>query len=201
MKPKTLAIHWTKIWYLILTFLIIVFLACGDSDDDGENQPAKPKSTIEDLEDEVIEPEAEVIDFAAEEAAIRELYTSYAAAANRQDVNDMMEHWIERNTKDVFNVDCFGGAMTRIEKWKNIKDSFAATFVLVGKAQMIVTIAEVGVDERGQKATLRGTWEWWLFSGKMVVAFEKDTKGNWKIRAIDHCDQEFIKEIQTPQPE
>lgn len=195
MRPKA-------VFYVILALFIIGLIACGDSDDEEENQPTKPKTQTQLPDDEVIEVEVEeAIDFVAEEAAIRELYTSYAAAVSRQEIDDIMEHWIQRETKDVFTVDCFGDAMTRIEKWKKIKDSWAATFVLVGKAQMIVTIAEVGVDERGQKATLRGTWEWWLFSGKMVVAFEKDKKGNWKIRAIDHCDKGFIEEIQTPQPQ
>jgi len=193
MNPKTVC-------YFILALLIIVFIACGDSGDDEDNSPTKPTTQTQIPDDEVIKAEEEV-DFAAEEAAIRELYTSYTVTLSGEGIDEIMEHWIKRETKDVFMVQCFVGAMTRIEKWKAIKNSWEATFVLVGRAQLTVTIEKVGIDKRGQKATLRGTWKWGNFSGKMVVAFEKDKKGNWKIRATDNCDKKFIKEIQTPQPQ
>ena len=35
----------------------------------------------------------------------------------------------------------------------------------------------------------------------VFAASEKDTKRNWKIRAIDFCDKDLIKEIKTPKPE
>ncbi|HIE27920.1 TPA: hypothetical protein EYP66_11595 [Candidatus Poribacteria bacterium] len=194
MRTKTIC-------YFILALFIIVAIACGDSDDEGANQLKKPTTQTKETGEEIIVPEEEeVIDFAAEEAAIRGLYISHAAAISGKGADEIMEHWIQRNTKDVFMTQCVLGAVTILEKWKGIKDSWVPTFQLLGgQPKMTVTIAKVGIDKRGQEATLSGNYNWGGIVGKSIAAFEKDKKGNWKIRAIDLCEQNLIKEIQTPQ--
>ena len=190
--------------YFILTLFVICLTACSGSDNEEENQQlTTPKTQTQPTDEEIIEREEEVIDFAAEEASIRELYMSHAAALSVGDVQEIMEHWVERNTKDVFMVECFaGGIMTRIEKWKNIKASWGGNFALVGRGVVLtVTIIEIGIHENGAEATLRANWKWGGSSGKMVAALEKDKKGNWKILAIDWCDKKHIKEIKPQQPQ
>ena len=171
MKTKTLC-------YFTFVVCIVVFCACGESDDNVVNPPVKPTTPTETADDE-IEVEEVVIDFAAEEDSIRQLFLSHAAALSVGDVQEVMEHWMERNTPDVFMVECFTGIVTRIEKWSNIKKSWDGNFAIVGRgAVLTVTIDTVGIEEKGKKATLRANWKWSWLSGQMVAAIEKDKQDN-----------------------
>lgn len=193
MKTKALC-------YIILGLFIIVFVGCGDSDDEQETQVTKPKSTLEELEDEVFEPEEMVVDFAAEEAAIRKLFTSHNDALRARDWDEAMEHWLRLEKKEVFMIQNFAGTTTIIEKWSGVEGTWEATSKLIGSVPIPRTMGQVGIDKRGKEATLRGTYSW-LGGTKYIAAFRKDKDGNWKIRAIDFCDKGFIKEIKTPKPE
>lgn len=183
---------------LILFFFVAVLLGCGDSDDEDVSQPTTQTTTQTQTPspDEVAEVQPQEVDFPAEEEAIRQLFQSHAAATMKRDVELIIEHWIDKkNDRDVFMMQCFLGINTPIEKLEGVKRSFEGDFKL-GRSGMTVTIEKVGIDKRGEKATIRGTYKWApAADGQYVAAIEKDKNGDWKIRAIDFCDRKFIKEI------
>ncbi len=186
-----------SVCYLILTLFAVGLIACGDSGDDDKEQPTKPttqpQTQVPANDGDV---KQEVVDFAAEEAAIRQLFTSHATAVTERKVNDIMDHWLKLEKSEVFMAWNFWNAFTRIETWTGVKQSFAGTFEKF-KNPMTVTITEVGIDSRGKNATLRADYNW-LQGGKLVSAFRKDNDGKWKILAIDFSDKDLIKEIKTP---
>jgi len=191
--------------YFILVLFVVGLISCGDSDDEETNQPTKPTTeTQKPTDDEVIEDEKE-IDFAAEEAAIRELFESHTAAVRENDINKIMEHWLKLETKEVFISHQFLGIATVSEKWKGVKDFWVATKAAFDGVPLPTTMLEVGIDARAENATLSGNYRWevpgaGVDEGKYIAAFRKDNNGNWKIRAIDFGDRGLIKEINPPQP-
>ncbi|MCH8292734.1 hypothetical protein IH992_16700 [Candidatus Poribacteria bacterium] len=189
-----------SICHLIIALFAIGLIACGDSDDDKDIQQDVPaKSTTQtpiDSEDIAVREE---VDFNVEEGAIRDLFTSHAAAVTERKVNKIMDHWLKLETRDVFMAWNFWNAFTRIETWKGVKGSFAGTFEKFNNA-MNVTITEVGIDKRGKEATLQADYQW-LQNGKLIAAFKKDNKEQWKIQAIDFSNKDLIKWIKTPEPQ
>lgn len=192
--------------YFIFVLFVVGFLACGDSGDEGVDPPTQPTTqsqTQTSVPNEAAEIQPEEIDFAAEETAIQELFTAYATDVSEHNLKETLGHWLQKDSRDIFMAQCFVGKalFNMIEGIKGIENSLKGDFAS-NRGPLTVTIAAVGVDKRAKAATLRGTYKWGPFaSGQFVAAFEKDTKDNWKIRAIDFCDQDLIEEIQTPKPE
>ena len=187
-----------SVCYLILTLFAVGLIACGDSGDDdkdGTTKPATQPQAQVPADDAGVKQE--VVDFAVEEAAIRQLFTSHAVAVTDRKVDVIMDHWLKLEKPELFMAWNFWNAFTRIETWTGVKQSFAGTFEKL-KNPMTVTITEVGIDSRGKNATLRADYNW-LQAGKLVAAFKKDGQGNWKILAIDFSDKKLIKEIKTPE--
>ncbi|MBI1923039.1 hypothetical protein HYR99_02195 [Candidatus Poribacteria bacterium] len=183
--------------YLILMLFAIGLIACGDSGDDDKEQPTKPATQPQtQVPADDGDVKQEIVDFAAEEAAVRQLFTSHAVAVTERKVDVIMDHWFKLEKPEVFMAWNFWNAFTRIETWTGVKQSFAGTFEKF-KNPMTVTITEVGIDSRGKNATLRANYNW-LQGGKLVSAFRKDNEGKWKILAIDFSDKNLIKEIKTP---
>ncbi|MBM3239872.1 hypothetical protein FJZ31_26610 [Candidatus Poribacteria bacterium] len=179
--------------YFTIAVCIIVFLACG-ADDNATNQPVKPITPTEEPSDEIIEAEEVAIDFAAEEAAIRELFESHTAAVAANDINEIMKHWLKLETKEVFISHEFLGVVTISEKWSGVKEYWSATRAVFGVVPSVQTMDKVGIDARAQNATLSGKYVW-EDEGKYLAAFRKDKDGKWKIRAIDFGDKGLLKEI------
>ena len=183
--------------YLILTLFAVGLIACGDSGDDEKEQSTKPATQPQtQVPADDGDVKQEIVDFAAEEAVVRQLFTSHAVAVTQRKVNDIMDHWLKLEKPEVFMAWNFWNAFTRIETWNGVKQSFAGTFEKF-KNPMTVTITEVGIDSRGKNATLRADYNW-LQGGKLVSEFRKDNDGKWKILAIDFSDKDLIKEIKTP---
>lgn len=180
-----------------VVLLAIGLIACGDSGDEDSNQPAKPTTQSQEPGTGTeVEVKREAVDFAAEEAAIRELFTAHAAAVSERDLDQIMDYWLKLDKPELFMAWNFWNAFTRIETWKGVKESFSGTFEKF-KNQMTVTITEVGVDAKGKEGTLRASYNW-LQAGNLVAAFRKDSKGQWKILAIDFSNKDLIKWIETP---
>ena len=183
--------------YLILTLFAVGLIACGDSGDDEKEQSTKPATQPQtQVPADDGDVKQEIVDFAAEEAVVRQLFTSHAVAVTQRKVNDIMDHWLKLEKPEVFMAWNFWNAFTRIETWNGVKQSFAGTFEKFN-SPMTVTITEVGIDSRGKNATLRADYNW-LQGGKLVSEFRKDNDGKWKILAIDFSDKNLIKEIKTP---
>ena len=191
---------------MILSLFVVGLIACGDSDDEAATDQQTPTSTTqipqtqEPATGEL--PPGLVVDFAAEEAIIQELIASHAKAYQKQAVNDIMLHWLKSETAEVFIVDSFGGKACT-EKWSGVRKLFEGRFVdaRVGALRAPETIEELGIDARGQNATIAGK----LDNGTTPyrAAVKKNAKGKWKIRAVEfiifhkfaHCE---IKLIETP---
>ena len=187
MKPKAIC-------YLMIMLLITGMIACGGDDDDTEpaetktpttttSQPAEPTVTVE-----------RNIDFAAEEQAIRELYTVYAAAHGDKDVDTLGEVWLKRQNEDVFTAWTFwAGTFERNNGWKDVNDAWDGIFRLRA-GDVTVDITYIAIDARGKEAVLRGAYKWGNQQGDLISALEKDGK-DWKIRAIDYTGGKHGKQV------
>ncbi|MBI1923040.1 hypothetical protein HYR99_02200 [Candidatus Poribacteria bacterium] len=189
-----------SVCYLILTLFAVGLVACGDSGDDDKEQPTKPATqpqTQVPADDGDVKQDQ--IDFAAEEAAIREVFTLHATAIGTKDTDKIMTYWIQSDSKEVFTAWTFwAGTFEKNEGWKNIKNGWTGIFRLIG-GNMTVDISSVAIDARAQNATLRAKYRW-AASGELIAALKKE-KGVWKIRAIDYTNERFgkqIEEIQKP---
>lgn len=186
--------------YLTLALLAVGLIACSGSDDEGDEQPTKPTTQSPTTSvDEGIAIKTTNVDFVAEEAAIREIFAAHDAAITEQDIDALMDLWLER---DVLMVSTwFANAFNIFETSNAIKDAWVGTWKLVGKRPITSTIQNVGISANGKKATASGTFKYPDTERKIVAEFKKDTKGDWKIRAIDYAEQNLVKEIETPKPE
>ncbi|MBI1927335.1 hypothetical protein HYR99_24230, partial [Candidatus Poribacteria bacterium] len=176
-------------------------IACGDSgDDEGKVQPTKPTTQSQTPPSvDGGDVKKEQIDFAAEEVAIREVFTLHAAAIGPKDTDKIMEYWLKSESADVFTAWVFwAGAFEKNVGWKGIKNGWVGIFRLRG-GNMTVDISSVAIDARAENAILRASYKW-AVSGDLIAALKKE-KGEWKIRAIDYTNERFgkqIEEIQKP---
>jgi ketosteroid isomerase-like protein len=188
------------ICYFMLSLFAVGLIACGDSDEAGKEQPktTTPQTPQTGGEPTVEGPRVEV-DLAAEQAAIQALLDSHAIAQEKRDVGDIMGHWLKSETSDVFIVESFG-AETCTERWSGVKKMFEGWFRQNRPQGIPRTIEEIGLDARGQNATLRGKKEG---AAKYTGAVRKDRSGRWKIRAINYLARDNkvpckIKWIEMP---
>ena len=130
------------------------------------SQPAEPTVTVE-----------RNIDFAAEEQAIRELYTVYAAAHGDKDVDTLGEVWLKsEQDEDVFTAWTFwAGTFERNNGWKDVNDAWDGIFRLRA-GDVTVDITYIAIDARGKEAVLRGAYKWGNQQGDLISALEKDGK-------------------------
>jgi len=110
--------------YLIFSLFVVGLIACGDSDDqereqtDKTTKPQTPPTAQNTPADEGIEGNRIEVNFAVEEAAVRELFESHAEATRKRDVALIMDYWILRkNDPEVFMTQCFGGLLTGLKRW------------------------------------------------------------------------------------
>ena len=185
--------------YLILTLFAVGLIACGDSGDDNEDATTKPTAQSQTPPVDEGDVKKEQIDFVAEEAAIREVFTLHAAAIGPKDTDKIMVYWLKSESNDVFTSWVFwAGAFEKNVGWKGIKNGWAGIFRLLS-GNMTVDITSVAIDSKAQNATLRASYKW-AVSGDLIAAMKKE-KGTWKIRAIDYTNERFgkqIEEIQNP---
>ena len=187
MRPKAIC-------YLMIMLLITGIIACGGDDDDTEpaetktpttttSQPAEPTVTVE-----------RNIDFAAEEQAIRELYTVYTAAHGDKDVDTLGEVWLKSEAGNVFTAWTFwAGTFERNDGWKAVTAAWDGIFRLRA-GDVTVDITYIAIDARGKEAVLRGAYKWGNQQGDLISALEKDGK-DWKIRAIDYTGGKHGKQV------
>ncbi len=190
MKPKA-------IYYLMLLLLAAGLMACGgDSDEETETstEPQSQGTTTTTAETTVPDVVVRDVDFAAEEAAIRELYAEYAAAHGDQDTDILGDVWLRSASKDVFTAWTFwAGTFEKNEGWDDVNKAWEGIFRLRG-GQMAVDITYIAIDSRGKEAVLRGTYDWGNQKGDLISALEKDGS-DWKIRAIDYTNGRFGKQV------
>ena len=186
MRPKA-------IYYLVIMLLITGMMACGTDDDDTE--PAETKTpTVTDsqpAEPTVVERN---IDFAAEEAAIRDLYAVYATAHGEKDVDTLGDVWLKKGSDDVFTAWTFwAGTFERNNGWQDVNDAWEGIFRLRA-GDVTVDISYIAIDARGKEAVLRGAYKWGNQQGDLISALEKDGS-DWKIRAIDYTGGKNGKQV------
>ena len=187
MRPKAIC-------YLIIMLLITGMIACGIDDDDSEptepetstatpSQPAEPTVTA-----------GRNIDFAAEEAAIRELYDTYATAHGDQDVDVLADVWFKSESDDVFTAWTFwAGTFERNNGWKAVTSAWEGIFRL-RQGAVTVDITYIAIDSKGKEAVLRGAYRWGGLQGNLISALQKDGS-DWKIRAIDYTGGNNGKQV------
>ena len=177
-------------------FAVTLFIACGDSDEDSEElvvesttQPqAEPQGETEDT------VSLAEIDFAREEAEIREVIANKAEAVGTKEPDEIMPFWLKSESLDVFTSWVFwAGAFEKNEGWKGIKNGWAGIFALLG-GEMTIDISSIEIDPRAKHARVRGAYTW-AASGDLIAAMQKD-KGNWFIRAIDYTNERFGDQIE-----
>jgi ketosteroid isomerase-like protein len=175
--------------------LAVGIIACGDSDDDKE-KPAARATTLPTGAggSEVVQPPAEPVDFAAEEAAILQLLKEHDNGFNRKDIDEILGYWAD---KGVFMAHNFFGVVKRVDGRGKIRLFWTDFWKKIRTAKMQATIDKVGINSRGQKATAHGIVS---FIGKkdFAASLEKNAEGAWKIKAVDYGDSNFIKKIITP---
>ena len=177
--------------YLICALFVVGFIACGgDSDDDKDQQPTKPSTSGGGGE--VLQI---TVDYAAEEAAIREVFTLQAEAIETKDPDKFMPYWLKEENPDVFAAWAFwAGAFQKLLGWKAVKTGWAGVFRLHGGA-MTVEIESVAIDRSAKNATLRGRYRWAVSGGLIAAMVKKNREDGWKIKQVDYTDGNFGKQI------
>ena len=193
-------------WFCIciLACFAAGLIACGDSDDEPEDSPAQTTTVpttgpIDSPEEEV----AEVIDvnFAAEQAKIEAFLAEYDAAVNlarrESDSDIIMEHWLEQ--RGIFMAHSLFGAVQLSRSFKEIKTSWTGIFKRQVHRAHLITVEELGIDARGEKATVSGKLQFLNQPLSIVLEVQKNDAGDWKLTAADYGNQGLIKRIVTPQ--
>ncbi len=194
-------------WFciVILAIFAVGFIACGGSDDEVETSPTKttPTSTTETTEPVVEEPVEELpdVNFGAERAAITAFLVSYDAAVNAgkrtTKPDELMAHWVDR--PGVFFAHSLFGAAINSKSYKKIWTTWAGLFKRQLHRAHQITAEDIGIDARGEKATITGRLQLLNQPIPIALGLEKDAEGMWKIWAADYGDQGLIKKIKTLQ--
>ena len=176
--------------YLICVLFVVGFIACGeDSDDDTAQQPTQPSTSSGGGE--VIQLE---VDYEAEDAAIREVFTLHAEAIETEDSKKFMVYWLKSESDDVFVTwDFWAGALAKHIGWKTIGQAWLGIFRL-RRGKMTVEFDSVAIDKIGKTATLRGRYQW-AVSGGLIALMRKDREEGWKIKQVDYTNGKFGKQV------
>ena len=155
---------WTFRTYLICVLFVVGFIACGgDSDDDADEQPTKPATSTGGGEAIQL-----TVDFAAEEAALLEVFTRHAEAIESKDPDEFMQYWLKSKSEDVFAAwDFWAGAFEKHLGWEGIKTGWVGIF-RIRSGKMTVEIESVAIDKIGKNASLRGRYQW-AVSGSLIA--------------------------------
>ena len=176
--------------YLICALFVTGFIACGgDSSDEADKQPTIPSTSSGGGEAIQI-----TVDYEAEDAVIREIFTLYSEAIGTEDSKIFMAYWLKSESDDVFVTwDFWAGAFAKHIGWKTIEQAWLGIFQLrTGK--MTVDIESVAIDKIGKTATLRGRYAW-AVSGGLIALMKKDREEGWKIKQVDYTDEKFGKQV------
>ena len=176
--------------YLICVLFVVGFIACGeDSDDDTAQQPTQPSTSSGGGE--VIQLE---VDYEAEDAAIREVFTLYTEAIETEDSKKFMAYWLRSESDDVFVTwDFWAGALAKHIGWKTIGQAWLGIFRL-RRGKMTVEFDSVAIDKIGKTATLRGRYQW-AVGGGLIALMRKDREEGWKIKQVDYTNGKFGKQV------
>ena len=181
---------WTFRTYLICVLFVVGFIACGgNSDDDADEQPTKPATSTGGGEAIQL-----TVDFAAEEAALLEVFTRHAEAIESKDPDEFMQYWLKSKSEDVFAAwDFWAGAFEKHLGWEGVKTGWVGIFrIRTGK--MTVTVESVAIDKIGKNASLRGRYSW-AVGGGLIALMVKDRKEGWKIKQVDYTNGKFGKQV------
>lgn len=177
--------------YLICVLFVVGFIACGgDSDDDANKQPTKPATSGG--SGEVLQIE---VDYAAEEAAIIEVFTLHAEGIETKDPDEFMPYWLKSESEDVFVAwDFWAGAFEKHLGWQAIKKGWEGIFRL-RSGKMSVEIESTAINKTGKKAMIRGRYQWAVSGGFIASMVKKDRKDGWKIEQVDYTNEKFGKQV------
>ena len=187
-----------SICYLIIALFVIGLISCGGSEDSKEaesNLTTKPTNQTPPSDDEGPAIKTIEVDFLAEEAEIKRVFTEHADAVGegKKALDKIMSYWLEKDNKDVFTSWVFwAGTFEKNVGWNDIKNGWVGIFRL-RSGKMTVDISSLSIDSKGKIATLRATYKW-AVSGDLIAAMQKD-EGEWNVRAIDYTNAGFGKQI------
>ena len=140
------------------------------------------------------------VDYAAEEEALREVFTLHAEGIGSKDPDEFMRYWLRIESEDVFVAwDFWAGAFEKHLGWKAIKKAWEGIFRL-REGKMTVEIESVAIDKTGRQASLRGSYKW-AVNGKLVALMVKDRQEGWKIQQVDYTNKKFgdqVDELENP---
>lgn len=181
---------WQLRTYLICVICVVGFIACGgDSDDDADKQPTKPVTSTGGGEAIQI-----TVDYAAEEEAIREVFTLHAEAIESKDPDEFMQYWLKSKSEDVFAAwDFWAGAFEKHLGWEGVKTGWVGIF-RIRSGKMTVEFESVAIDKIGKNASLRGRYQW-AVGGGLIALVVKDRKEGWKIKQVDYTNGKFGKQV------
>ena len=182
---------WKFRTYLICVLFVVGFIACGgDSDDDADEQPTKSATSTGGGEAIQL-----TVDFAAEEAALLEVFTLHAEAIESKDPDEFMQYWLKSKSEDVFAAwDFWAGAFEKHLGWEGVKTGWVGIFrIRTGK--MTVEIESVAIDKIGKNASLRGryfmgSWRW-----SNCINGKGPERGDGKIKQVDYTNGKFGKQV------
>ena len=137
------------------------------------------------------------VDYAAEEAAIREIFTLHAEGIGTKDPNEFMPYWLKSESEDVFVAwDFWAGDLEKYLGWKAIKKGWEGIFHL-RRGKMTVEFERVAIDTSAKNAMLSGRYRW-AVSGSFIALTVKDREERWKIKQIDYTNEKFGKLVELP---
>ena len=182
--------------YLICVLFVMGFIACGgDSDDDTDKQPTQPSTqppTSDGGGDTVLQIE---VDYAAEEAAIIEVFTLYAEGIESEDPDEFMPYWLKSEKDDVFVAwDFWAKAFERHVGWKKVKTGWEGIFRL-RSGKMTVEIDSVAINKNAKTAMLLGTYQWAVNGGFIALLGRQNREDEWKIKQVDYTNGLYGKQV------
>ena len=174
---------------IIFIFIIGLFVSCGE-----DNKQSIVTTTVLDSGPIKVTEKLE-IDFNIENDKISVLNQSLVTAVNSRDRNpvEVTSYWIGTGT--VLMVHNFFGELSTSNTRQKIRGSWRSIFGNRDQWPMISKIEELWIEKkRGQLAKAVGTFQFQANRTRPFKAlFQKNKKGDWKIKAMDYGDNGYIK--------
>ena len=173
----------------IFILIIGLFFSCAQ-----DNEQSIVTTTVSDS-DEVKVTEKVEIDPDIENNKISLLNQSLVTAVNSRDRNpvEVTAHWIGTGT--VLMAHNFFGELSTSSTRQKIRGSWRSIFGNRDQWPMVSKIEEIWIEKkRGQLARAVGTFQFQANVTRPFKAlFQKNKKGDWKIKAMDYGNSGYIK--------
>lgn len=183
---------WLVLAFLAVSIMSIGLIGCGsDTEEESAEKPTESSSTTS--SDEPVVASRPPIDFAAEKAAIQEVYSAFYEAFNDEDLKAIGETFQTSDAKVAFGTIFAGNEPVPIAfGWTNVKVAIEGLWIGIGtkgaKWGRDDKLTDFWIRYKGSKleaAAIGYNCYKGAFPGETHLYLMKDDKGMWKIHELD----------------